>query len=834
VLVTAAPSARLAAAHLDDDDAPVASAALPDRSTTPAGEAAASAPAPAASPSPEAPRPAPHAPRSLGPSYSEDLLGGLPLGQGVWSVFETVEPTAILDRMGGGGLYVGEAGLTGVRGSSWTQASWTLGDFDITDPDRTGTPLFFADPEVLDSIDIDAGISPANLRGAGTGVGLDVRRPGVAWHTRMLALQAPSFLQQTSQREGAAPAIAHLDSFASGVVQVDGPVIKDRLGLLVAASLARGARGERDDPTALHGHDTSLLAHAVFAATPRDEVRVLATAQGLLHPYAGRARFGNADVHESDHLFHVQSTWQRQGRRPWALTAGFVEGAFHPQLDADVGWTAERLEDGPIQELFPGDSRRGRWGLSGWIVPVSGTHHTIRLGASFADTYSTTKPAEPVGLTPETVGGIGARVWDYGWPGGTARWRGSEIDAYATDTFQYGPLTVDGGLRLESSRASAAESPYRIDWTAVTPRLLARVRPLPKERPNLSLLAGYAQYLGRLPLSAMAYGDPAAPQGLVYRWTDRNADGIFQPKERGPLVARMGPGGPYSSIDPGLKPPRAKEIFLGFETAIGRFHVRGLAYHRIDRDLLTSVNIGVTASDYDLTFIQDPGNDVVGGTTLQVIPVFDRHPASFGQDAYRLTNDYQKGKDKGLELSMDGRIGRHFHLLLGATASKSAGPAAYRGFTATENDQGLIGERRELPNAETFSVGRLFFERGYTIKLAATYDAPHDFHLGLVSRYQDGQHFARFIIPTDLNQGAEAIRAITNGQSRFTYVLTVDARVEKGFTVGAARLAAVLEAYNLRGTGIEVEENVAWGPDYRATSAVQPPRAFRVGLRLDF
>ncbi len=90
------------------------------------------------------------------------------------------------------------------------------------------------------------------------------------------------------------------------------------------------------------------------------------------------------------------------------------------------------------------------------------------------------------------------------------------------------------------------------------------------------------------------------------------------------------------------------------------------------------------------------------------------------------------------------------------------------------------------------------------------------------------------VIPTDLNQGPEPIQAVSNGRSRFSYILTVDARVEKGFTLGRARLAAVLEALNLPGEAVEVEESVAWGPSYRSTSAVQPPRVFRLGVRLDF
>jgi len=499
-----------------------------------------------------------------------------------------------------------------------------------------------------------------------------------------------------------------------------------------------------------------------------------------------------------------------------------------------VGWTVERLNVGPVQELFDADSSRGRWGVSGWMEPVSSAHHRVRVGASVAGTHSNTRPGEPRGLTPETVGGIGARVWDYGWPGGTARWHGSEIDGYATDQFHVGALSVDAGLRFESSRASAQGSAGHIDWSGVTPRVLARVRPLPTERPNLTLLAGYAQYLSRLPLNLLAYGDPAGPQGVVYRWIDRNADGIFQARERGPLVARVGPGGPFSSIDAGLKAPRSNEVFLGFETTIGTFRLRGLAYHRVERNLLASYNVGVPLSDYDLTYIPDPGNDVNGGTTLQLLPVYNRRAESFGQDVYLLTNDSSRGSDRGLELQTEGRIGTRVRLIFGATASTSHSPAAYRGFTAIENDQGLVGERRELPNAETYSKGRLFFERGYTIKTAGVYDGPHDIHAALVGRYQDGQHFARFIIPTDLNQGAEPIRAIYNGDSRFTYVLTFDARLEKGFVIGGTRLAGVVEVFNLRGTGIEVEENVAWGPDYRQTSAVQPPRAIRLGLRLDF
>ena len=51
----------------------------------------------------------------------------------------------------------------------------------------------------------------------------------------------------------------------------------------------------------------------------------------------------------------------------------------------------------------------------------------------------------------------------------------------------------------------------------------------------------------------------------------------------------------------------------------------------------------------------------------------------------------------------------------------------------------------------------------------------------MVANYQDGQPFARVVIVPGLPQGAEAIPAIRRSEHRFTYTLTVDARLERSF-----------------------------------------------------
>jgi hypothetical protein len=177
---------------------------------------------------------------------------------------------------------------------------------------------------------------------------------------------------------------------------------------------------------------------------------------------------------------------------------------------------------------------------------------------------------------------------------------------------------------------------------------------------------------------------------------------------------------------------------------------------------------------------------------------------------------------------------RRLLLMAGATAGRSEGLSGNIGFRPLENDQGVLGDVFIDPNSRTFAQGRVFTERGYTIKMAGILSLPWDLRIGYAARYQDGQHFARLVIVDDLNQGPEAIRAFRNGATRFTYTATLDARVQKTFSMPAARFSILFDAYNVLNTATEVEEFSITGPVSRLTSAVQPPRAVHVGARFSF
>jgi hypothetical protein len=263
--------------------------------------------------------------------------------------------------------------------------------------------------------------------------------------------------------------------------------------------------------------------------------------------------------------------------------------------------------------------------------------------------------------------------------------------------------------------------------------------------------------------------------------------------------------------------------------------------------------VGVPITDYSVRYLPDPGGDILGTQDDQLLPVYDRKPESFGLDRYWLTNPAGFGSlHRGLELRVEKAVGARLLLRLGGTASMTEATGENRGFRVTENDQGLLGELFDDPNADTHASGRSFFDRAFTLKLAAAYQLPGGFHLAATARYQDGQPFGRLVVVPDLAQGPEAIPATPRGQitdawamdaagryvvpsgHRFSYTLTVDARLEKDLRLGARRLALLVDAFNLLGTANEVEEDPVWGPSFRTPTAVQPPRSLRLGARLDF
>ncbi len=787
------------------------------------------------------------------------LARDLPSSGSLWSLLETVDPAAVVDRIDGAGLHLDEPGRFALRGASWTQNAVVLDGVDVTDPLRGGTSLFLPDVESLQSIEVTSALAPVEYSSPGVTLALASRAPAASWGGAVQAHGLGSGLQSGESLD--APSIARFGSLMDASTLAGGPIAGDRLRLLASVRLARLRRLERSDATELDARLVSGLVQLAWRTGERDALRVGGFGQALERPLAARARFAFEAVTETADALGATSTWSHEGDRADASAfAGFWTGAVEPQtagLAADG--TVERLRDGPVPDLvLASRSRRSSWSAGGRLAfrpaALGGLRHAPRFGIGASRASVAVAPGAD-GPVPETVDGIAARVWDYAWPGPDSRRHALDLAAWASERLTWRDrLFVEAGLRVERTTGSAEGAAQGVSWTSLLPRVSARLRLTDAD--SVTLLGGWAEYQHRLLLDPLAFGDPNAAGASAYRWADANGDGLYEPAERGVLVARAGPGDTaIAGIDPALRPPRTRELVAGVEASPGRGWLLALlGFDRRETDLVEPVDVGVSASDYVIRYLPDPGGDIVGPQDDQLLPVFDRKPESFGLDRYLLTNlPDHAGLHQGVELRVEKALGARFALFAGATASRTEIRGGNRGFRVTENDQGVVGELFDDPNAETYSLGRGFFDRAFTIKVAAAWRAPRGFRLGLVARYQDGQPFGRLVVVPDLAQGPEAIPATPRGQSfgrattvdpegrpltadghRFTYTLTVDARVEKGFRIGPRRLALVAEVFNLPGLRNEVEENPVWGAGFRDPTAVQPPRVVRLGARFDF
>jgi hypothetical protein len=786
-----------------------------------------------------------------------DLVRDLPASGTVWSPLETQEPTAILDRIEGAGLYRGEPGRFSLRGSSWTQNVFLLDGVDLTDGLPGGEPLIAPDLGAVQEPEVASTLLPASQGGPGAVLRLVLPAPTQSWKGTVGFMGSGAGLQSRVDEQGP-PAVARFGSLADASAQVSGPLGRT-VGALFALRLADVSRLERGQPGARRARLASATGQIVWTPGDRGTLRLITAVQAIERPL-DRASAPEAPGRETLAPLGGQARWTRRGDR--VSTSAFA-GYWTAGITTDVGeatepQAVERLLDGPVWDaLAPPRARHST--LSGGAVvrlderPWGGLRHSPSMGASFERSTST-EQAGGAGLVAETVDGLAARVWDYHWAGPDSRRHARAVAAWAEDRIAWRDrVLLDAGVRVES-RTGGAEGAPGVSWTSVLPRVWASARLTDSAR--LTLRGGYAEYAHRLLLGPLAFGDPNAPHADVYRWNDANGDGRLDPGERGVLVARVGPGSPDGSlvtVDPALVAPRTREVVAGIEASPGGWRIAFSGVDRKETHLLETVNVGVTSADYDVRYLPDPGGDILGPQDDQLLPVYDRRPESFGLDRYVLTNPPgHTGRHQQVELRIEKAWGDRVLLRLGGTAYRTELAGANRGFRASENDQGLVGELYDEPNADTHASGRGFFDRAFTLKLGLAWRAPGELRLGVVARYQDGQPFGRVVVVPDLAQGLEAVPATPRGQiargwamdaegryvvpsgHRFTYTLTLDARIEKAIRLGGRTLALVAEVFNLLDTQNEVEENPVWGPLFRTPTLVQPPRAVRLGARLDF
>ena len=186
-----------------------------------------------------------------------------------------------------------------------------------------------------------------------------------------------------------------------------------------------------------------------------------------------------------------------------------------------------------------------------------------------------------------------------------------------------------------------------------------------------AIYSAYAHTADALRLDVLGHGDPAAPVANV----------IAGMAAVGQLVSRVGPGagpdGALTTIDPSIERPITRELAFGIDTTLPhlpRLRVTGV-YVRRARSLAL-LNVGVPASSYDLSHVSDPGANLLDPVDDQMLPIYNRVPATFGRDEYLLSNtDASPATLRGLTVLVDRTTPRLFSAPAQPWAGRTVKPA---------------------------------------------------------------------------------------------------------------------------------------------------------------
>lgn len=781
--------------------------------------------------------------------YDVNLLHDLPASANVFSILEAAQQQISSDRFYTGGLSTGQPARLGAQLASPAQNLFRIGDVNITDPEGSGAPMLFPELQYWQRVSVFTGAMPVDITAPALGISLEPRRPGDLsagasakadkWSGHIEGFGSPGWVASTPS--SGPPTISRLDSWGHANAVVSGRA--NGLGVTLGSGWTRGKEFLRAQTNAVEGTVGSGFGHLVFAPSQRDELRVLGWVQRAEYPSSEKLSTRSA----TDNGVHAQSTWERRVAEglSWRVFGGLTRRARELGTSSSSPLVVDRLFEGPVPDYASwGGSTQSRVQGGARVLPAVRTmgarRHALQISVDVERTAGTF--ASPFsGWIGELMDGNRARAWLFTTPSAESHRSTMTVGGGVHDDIELSSsLRAAVGVRYEAVKGSARGAATDISWQSVLPR--ASFWWHVTDKADTNIYSSYARTGDRLLFNALAVGDPAAPSADVYRWDNAGAQpfGLLAVTP-GPLVARMGPGtggdAAFSRIAPDLARPITDEWTIGIASRFTSFftwQMTGTA--RWEHDVLALSNTGVGLEGYTTFTVPNPGGAVTGpsaGATAP-IPVYDRLASTFGRDRYELTNTTLKtARHYGVDILFRVDTSR-LQATVAGTAQLGNVNAGYRGFLATENDQGVPGDVLSDPNSTTFAYGRPFLDRGFTGKATLFYQLPMDIRVGAIARYQDGQAFAGLLLFPQLRQGADVVRAFENGGTRFTYVGTLDVRLQKGFNVGNRQIDLILDGYNLSHLQNEVEEYPVINTRFRAVTAVQPPLAVHVGARFSF
>ncbi len=800
------------------------------------------------------------------------------------------EPAIVSEPLDFTGVQNTRIPLISQRAFSWTATTFSLEDVNATDPYQPGHPVVLPDIQALAEVTVASSAVADSTGGFGVNIGLHVQTPGRVWHGNLdssgtgapLAsgnLPAPAnrgMLRQTQ----------HYDWFTRNHVDLGGPLGRHAYMYFSGA----GQWASETVPVAPPGQNQNnrlLFGSFILRYQPaaKDQLEFLLSGSRIdlsdwgeplgLESLIGwrmmpiyESPYGFSALTEVDHFDFVQAGWTRQ--LPDSFRSGvfqFRYGASIAHLDTKPSMASEEqsqteLSTGAVTGAAPlaNVAVRQRESLRAVLQPgeiqLGREAHQLVLGAGWDRSNMQNRFTSPSDLDLITAAGLPAYAVELNTPL-DSRARVQSFSIFGRDRIRLAPwLSADLGATGEFSRGSLPEQgspagaftpardfgaqPDLIAWNTVAPHAGLQFAVPGFDR--LILGGTYTRFYSPLAGRLLDYANPNSLSGLVFRWNDRNRDGVFQPAELGPLLRRF--GGAYSSISPSLHSPYADQFEVYAATSIEKqTSARVALFRRDDKDRILAADIGVPAQAYHPVQVLDPGPDgLVGTFDDRWMTVYNQNASTFGADRFLLENQPSlRTLYEGLTAEVSTRYKQlDFHVSF--TAEKSFGPAN-PGNGPLENDAGIVGALYQDPNTSINATGHDFFDRAFLGKIQMVYRAPSKFggiEILNAANYLDGLPFARELLVTGLAQGPivvpATIRGSPEGGNRAEYVLNWNLRLNRSFPLPFGLVHLSADVLNVTNCGNRVRENDLTGLTFnqRLPVAIEAPRSIRLALGYTF
>lgn len=774
-------------------------------------------------------------------------------------------PTLISEPLDLSGFHAARLPLLSLRGLSWTGLRFSAGGASLTDPYQPGRAWTLPLPSTLElevrqlPDDLSLAAPVAELR-------YSLPEPSPAWRLRLQltgtsgALSASNLPPPTARGLLQQPERFHW--LAYGGLAASGPLARNADLTLSAA----GRRASQTVPQTASGKDLAtralpLSARLRLPLTPQDRLSLHARAsrhhlsdfglpagiEALLARRMSPDYFlptrGFSGLPETNRFGSAGASWNRTSASHSFHIAcahsGFVSDTL-PNVAASaparidfasgvlpgsppLASYATRTRSACAAKLDPRPTRRHHFSVSaawerssiGNRFQIPGYRHLL---------FAASVPAFVVQFHPTDASRHTLQSW-----------AASAIDSIQLTT----RLQLQLAIRAEFESTRLSSPPYaRLAWSQLSPRLAAAFSPLSR----LTLRVAVA--LLPFPM-ASRYLDFAGGPGLTGSqafWHDDDQDARFQPSETGPTVLRF--GSLYSSLDPTLRSPVAREIHLAAQASLpGSLHASLSLFRQTLSRRIAAMNVGLPLQSFQPFAVTDPGPDGLPGTPDDVpLPLYAQDPSTFNLDRYLLTNPPGlKMTSQGLsaELRMDRPlVAWHASFL----AVKALGPTN-PGNSPFENDPGVLGALLMDPNTAVHASGRTFFDRAYAGKTFLYLRLPArrtGLEFASSTIYLDGLAFGRRLLVTSLPQGpflaSATVRGSPEGGHRTQYVLHWNLRIARAFSVRRTTLRPSLDVMNVLNRAHKLRELDLTGPRFyeRLPVAIQPPRSLRLNMEVTF